>query len=440
MFERNCFTNVLRMITIKGDILPHQKKKDGTWNVKIRITYQRVSKYLPTNMFVAAEHLNTKKTEIKSKEKLKKIGLIEDEYREMVEDIAITESLDTKKIIDYIAKRLQKKKNSEVDFADFISGIITTRKIAAAAINEKDKVATGYQTVLNSLKDFFKSDKILITQITAKRLKGFEEYLKTQRKVLRPDKHGVLVERTLEPVNNGINNYMRDIRALFNDAVEAYNDEDENEIIIHHTPFKKYKIPKPEPSQKRALKIEVIKKIRDINLDEDSGLKVLGRDVFMMSFYLVGINNKDLFKATRLKNGKLTYNRSKTEKRREDKALIEIKIEPEISDLLIKYADPEGRRVFNFYHQYKNIDNFNRAVNTGLHQISEDLNLGKKVTSGYARTSWGTIARNKCKISKDDVDLALNHIDPRHKLVDMYIEKDFSLIDEANRKVLDTLR
>ena len=55
----------------------------------------------------------------------------------------------------------------------------------------------------------------------------------------------------------------------------------------------------------------------------------------------------------------------------------------------------------------------------------------------YARHTWATIARNKCGISKDDVDLALNHVDQGLKMADAYIAKDWSLIDKANRVVLD---
>lgn len=58
----------------------------------------------------------------------------------------------------------------------------------------------------------------------------------------------------------------------------------------------------------------------------------------------------------------------------------------------------------------------------------------------YARHTWATIARNKCNISKGDVNLALNHVDQGKKVADMYIEKDWSLIDNANRSVLDYIQ
>ena len=51
-----------------------------------------------------------------------------------------------------------------------------------------------------------------------------------------------------------------------------------------------------------------------------------------------------------------------------------------------------------------------------------------------------SIARNKCGINKDDIHFALNHVDQGLKITDVYIEKDWSLIDKANRKVLNYLK
>jgi len=426
------------MITFNYTILKHHKKEDGTWNVKIRVTYNRKSKYIPTNMFVSKDDLNTKKNVITNKTKSKKLNDLIDEYRSIAENIAITSTLTTGRIIELIKKVLDKKEKAEVDFIAFANKVITKRKKDAAP--KEDKTAIGYQTVVNSLQDFFKSDRVLITDITARSLKRYEDYLKTERKVTRINRFGNQEARILKPIGNGINNYMRDIRALFNDAIEEFNDEDSNELVITHYPFKKYKIPKPILGAKRNVKVDVIQRIRDFEPSGKGELMVLGRDVIMLSFYLVGINLIDLYNVDQLTKGRLSYNRSKTVSRRDDKAFISIKVEPEALDIISKYVDPEGVRVFDFYRSYNTNNNFIRAVNKGLKQISHILELPTHVTSYVARHSWATIARNICKISKDDVDLALNHIDPRHKLADVYIEKDFSMIDEANRKVLDTLR
>ena len=42
-------------------------------------------------------------------------------------------------------------------------------------------------------------------------------------------------------------------------------------------------------------------------------------------------------------------------------------------------------------------------------------------------------------MSKDDVALALNHIDNYHKIIDIYLEKDWKIVDEVQKSVLNKL-
>ncbi len=45
------------MLTFKAEILKNKQKSDGTYNVKIRMTYNREVKRLATNIFVRQEDL-----------------------------------------------------------------------------------------------------------------------------------------------------------------------------------------------------------------------------------------------------------------------------------------------------------------------------------------------------------------------------------------------
>ena len=55
-----------------------------------------------------------------------------------------------------------------------------------------------------------------------------------------------------------------------------------------------------------------------------------------------------------------------------------------------------------------------------------------------ARHSWATIARSaSVGIDKATVHEALNHVDAKMKVTDIYIDRDWSVIWNANKKVLD---
>ena len=49
------------MATFKFLVLPHQRKEDGTYNVKIRITQKGKSKYIKTSHNVSASDIIKKK-------------------------------------------------------------------------------------------------------------------------------------------------------------------------------------------------------------------------------------------------------------------------------------------------------------------------------------------------------------------------------------------
>jgi integrase len=168
---------------------------------------------------------------------------------------------------------------------------------------------------------------------------------------------------------------------------------------------------------------------------------------------LVGINSADLFscKIYDKKDNVLTYFREKVEGRRADYGKMQIRIEPKAKKLFEKYRNlnKENQEIFKFYDEYADHRNFNKAINKGLKIVGENINkklklAGKKddelidenLQFYSARRSWASIARNIVKIDKYTVHEALNHTDRDMKVTDLYIDKDFSHIWNANKKVL----
>jgi len=152
------------------------------------------------------------------------------------------------------------------------------------------------------------------------------------------------------------------------------------------------------------------------------------------------MNAVDLFYADSYENGRISYSRVKTSGRRKDHAYISIKVEREVLPLLEKYRDKTGKWIFCFYHMYNDHDGFTAALNTGLKSIAKKLGIDPELTFYYARYTWANIARNICRIPKDDVAMAINHADNEHKTTDIYLDKNWKIIDDANLQVLALLR
>lgn len=58
-------------------------------------------------------------------------------------------------------------------------------------------------------------------------------------------------------------------------------------------------------------------------------------------------------------------------------------------------------------------------------------------TTERAWTELFSISLNKCGVDKYTVHAALNHADPEMKVTDIYLEKDWSVINAANEKVMN---
>mgnify|MGYP002622276317 CR=1 FL=1 len=165
-------------------------------------------------------------------------------------------------------------------------------------------------------------------------------------------------------------------------------------------------------------------------------------DMFILSFALVGMNAVDLYNCTDCKDGRITYERTKTKNRRADRARISIKIQPEIEALIEKYRDPSGQRVFRFYRMYASMSTLHHALSYGLSKIAKAIGIDD-LDFYAARHTWATLAQNNAGIDKWTVHTALNHVDDSTRITDTYIKKSSRLrraLGPARTCSLDTSR
>lgn len=426
------------MATFKITVFKHQKRRDGKYPVSIRVGWKRKYSFIDTEYYVTDKQINKKTFEVKDNFILSDLNDRIVKYEDLKSQKLgqRIEMYTAKELAKWFSEQGKPGSDTSIDFIEF-----SMRKIEDLISRGKQTTAANLRRTINSLIDFCNGrERIAITEITYKFLQQYESFLRKERTMKRRNQLGNLVTTTKKGLSDvSVIDYMTDIRLLFNDAMDEYNDEDRADMRILHYPFRKYKISRPPEPVKRNISIEQIRSIRDIT-DQDLVLPrtIFARDIFLLSFCLCGMNLADLYEANCLSSSmRIEYNRKKTKGRRVDRAFISIKVEPEIATIVEKYRDPSGARVFDFYMRYSDFRNFTSNVNKGLKKVAEICKIDHPLSSYYARHSWATIARNKCGISKDDVDLSLNHIDQGLKMADVYIAKDWSVIDVANKKVID---
>lgn len=415
------------MLTFRVEVLKNKQKSDGTYNVKIRMTYKRVVKRLSTSIFVRSTDL-TKSFKLKNPKFIKEAEDIVKYYQEVCATLPLeTSSYTMDEILEYI--KSEQERHKPIDFIQFGKGWLETTEI---------KGKKNYKSAINAFITYIGQDGITINQVTKELLKGFMRYLllKRMERVAVLEKQGKRI-----PSNRMVSLYLTSLRHLFNEAKKEYNDYDRNIIRISNSPFENLEIPKQELTRKRALSAELIRAIWHLPyiLNANGKERIcpfnLAKDCFILSFCLIGMNSVDLYNCPIQEANAIVYYRTKTADRRLDKAKMKVIIPSILVPLLNKYRDYTGKRLFRFYHSYSSANNFNKAINVGLKEVGKLLKIDD-LEYYAARHSWATLAVNSVGIDKYTVHAALNHIDEAMKVTDIYIDRDFKIENEANKKVL----
>jgi len=396
------------MASFKAEVYKHHVRRDGTYSIKIRIIHNRKKKYIDTGLVVTKDDV-TKGFNLKNYFFIDETEKIIKKYRDICNKNAYAiKSMDVEQVFRLV---------TETERADgsFIDIVKYGREKAEKLRKNGEKGNANYiSTSLNNLIAFVGREQIDINHITAKLLRDWIDWISGAR---------------------AKSQYPSAIRKLHNEAKREYNVEELGIIKIPLSPFSVVKLPK-EPKPKD---IDIpVEKVRELFALEDTEVRRynFARDMFMLSFCLWGTNAKDLYECTEFRDGRLIYNRAKTKGRRDDAALISIKVEPEVIPLFEKYKDKTGKRVFCFYQMYTDSGTFNAAIGKGLKRMRAVLGVDYLVFYS-ARHSFATILRNDVGIDQYTVHQMLNHVDGKMKITDRYIRKDWSVFDSANRKLLD---
>lgn len=225
---------------------------------------------------------------------------------------------------------------------------------------------------------------------------------------------------------------LRNIRAIFNYA--------RKNGLTKEYPFLHYRIQR-EKTRHRHIQPELICALRDFKCEPHQERY---RDIFILIFYLIGINIVDLCLAKRkdVIDGRLEYVRHKTHKQ------YSILIQPEAQAIIDRYAGKEY--LIDVMERMKDYKNFIKAINKNVQEIGfwhygkgrggrkeRTPILPEGATTYWMRHSWATIA-HRIGIDKDTISMALGH-SFGVEVTDTYIDYDIHKVDEANRKVLDFL-
>ena len=298
------------------------------------------------------------------------------------------------------------KLTKESSLFTFMHGVI-------AQLKQLGKVRTSetYTATLKSFMAFRDEQDVPLDGITSDMMLMYEAYLKTR-----------------EVRMNTISFYMRNLRAVYNRAVEKG-------LTAQQYPFR-HVYTGVDKTVKRAIPIKAIKALKELDLSMKPSLD-FARDMFLFSFYTRGMSFVDIayLKKTDLQNGILTYRRRKTGQE------LSIKWEKCMAEIIAKY--PENKTDFFLPiitkqgNERKQYDNALHLVNYHLKDLSEMLQLQRPLTMYVARHSWASAAKAK-NVPLSVISEGMGH--DSEATTQIYLASlETSVVDKANKMILGLL-
>ena len=298
------------------------------------------------------------------------------------------------------------KQTKEASLLNFMHGVI-------AQLKQLGKVRTSetYTATLKSFMSFRDDQDVPLDGISSDLMLLYEAYLKAK---------GVRM--------NTISFYMRNLRAVYNRAVEKG-------LTPQNNPFR-HVYTGVDKTVKRAIPIKSIKALKELDLSLKPSL-AFARDMFLLSFYTRGMSFIDMayLKKSDLKNGILTYRRRKTGQE------LSIKWEKCMAEIIAKYPENKTEFILPIIkepgNERKQYDNALHLVNYHLKDLSEMLQLQRPLTMYVARHSWASAAKAK-NVPLSVISEGMGH--DSEATTQIYLASlETSVVDKANKMILGLL-
>jgi len=365
-------------------------KKNNLYPVKVRVTFDRRSKYMETGIDLSKEDFEKLSSRRISKELLDiKENLLELEAKAN-SIIKIVRPFNFPVFIEKF-----KQKTYDATYVETLYVEIIDKLMAQCRVGTADNYKSSLQSLL-----LFKKN-LRFEDVSDTFLFRYETWM---------------LERGRSITTVGI--YCRCLRAIFNEAIYR------KIISLDYYPFGKRKYQMPVSKNiKKALKLQDIGKIYFYQPKQEKGLEAKARAFWLFSYFANGMNMKDiaLLKFKNISDEFLTFERAKTiRSTRTNPKLITVYINDDIRAIIRKWSNWDKSRENYIFpvlkagltpsQQRDRIKEFIRDVNDGIKTICIETGIEEHVTTYSARHSFSTVLK-RSGASIEFISEALGHTD-----------------------------
>ncbi len=384
-------------------IVPTKKLSNGRHRIRIAVAHHSQTRYISTQ-FTLDSTSQIKNGRVIRHENAANMNAylrkLINEYEEIVTSISYLPAISCTELIRIINYE-QKKKG------------ITFQSVAREYMNfmkgeEREKSYKLYMIASDRFIKYMKGDFPLI-QLTPLHIQEFA-------KVLR--------EENLSDTTIRI--YLTLIKVILNYAGKM------NYVTYSIHPFILFKMPASNVRE-LDLSIDELKRIRDVHLLKPS--LSIARDIFMLTYYLGGINLRDLLTYNFKDKDYMRYIRHKTRNSKKGENKIVFTLQPEAKVIIDKYLTKEGYLKFGKYSSYKQIYSL---IFRHIGKVSILSGIKKKVTYYSARKTFAQHGYN-LGIQIEKIEYCIGHSMKNNRPIFNYIKIMQEHADKVFREILNQL-
>lgn len=369
----NFFLSLNMQTSIRLSLDTRRKRKDNTFPIIMRLGHFQKTTSIAIGQSIQEIYWNESKSQVRSSYKgTESVKFLNNLLlSEVAKAQEIINRLHFKGELDFLSmKQLKGKIVRKSKYESFFEYTLETAKDLRTA--QRFGTARSYEGLVGILKVFNKQKDLKFNELNLDFLKRFERF--------HLSKEG--------NTQNGVASYMRTIKAIYNRGIK------DDIIEREYYPFLKYQI-KLNPTEKRAIKVEYIKKILELDLAKGHNLFNY-RNYFILSYMTMGMSYIDM---VFLKKENIVDNRIKFQRRKTSK-IYDIKITKQMRVILKFYLSKKKKNDFilpvlkrdTLELQYRDAQWGLKRYNKGLKQIANLCGIEENLTSYVSRHSFATHA------------------------------------------------
>lgn len=214
------------------------------------------------------------------------------------------------------------------------------------------------------------------------------------------------------------------IKARVNEAIKY------GLIKCEKHPFAYTKLPSSAPKD-LDLNISDFIKIRDANTDKSKRM-TLAKNMFLLSFYMGGINFADIVKID-FSGQDINYERTKVKEHKKRNKIIRISIPREAKTIINEYINSKGILDLGYKFSYVNMC---RYINSCLKRLAKDLNIQSNISFYSARKTFAQFA-SEIAIPYPIIEYCLGHSVKTGITINSYVKVKPQQADAAIRRVIE---